>query len=140
MTSYQDLGAFSFCFRTRGVYGMGLSASSNFAVAYSGGQCDLKHGAPLCSKSIAAAALSMERSQAEGLALAVDDVSPIVFGGCVRVRTQPDVEDQDLLLRGSHRASLGNHPVQQLNQGRPLALRTSGVRDVFSKSIAGDVK
>jgi len=98
MLSYNELGTFSFCYRTRGVHGMGISASSNFAVLYSASQEYLKHGPPFCREEIAATALQFERRQAQGLALAADDVFPIAFGGVLKVGTAPNtlVDNQEI--------------------------------------------
>lgn len=128
MLTYQELGTFAFSFRTRGVHGMGLSASSSFSVCYAGAQYYLKYGAPLCSESIAAEALRMERSQADGLALAADDVYPIVAGGVVRVRTAPDVYDSGQLIRGDVHADPVAHDPRFLAEHVVVAFDRAGVR------------
>lgn len=86
-TDYSELGTFSFTYRSVEVHGIGISASSNFAVLYEATQFYLKHGLPLDRRRIAESALAFERRLAAGAALAANDVFPITFGGAVIVRT-----------------------------------------------------
>lgn len=90
--SFMDLGTFSFRYRTLGVHGMGISASSNFVVLYEASQKSLRGGLPFCREELAQAAHAAERRLALGLAVAADDVYPITFGGVVKVHTKPDTK------------------------------------------------
>src|SRR3954447_7629397 len=84
---YTELGTFSFAYRSLGVHGLGISASSNFSVLYQASQLYLKKGAPLCLEEVAEAALRFERRLALGLAVAANDVYPITYGGLLKVHT-----------------------------------------------------
>lgn len=63
-----ELGTFSFSYRSLAVHGMGISASSNFAVLYEAGQLYLRNGAPVPREEVANAALRFERRWASRLA------------------------------------------------------------------------
>lgn len=84
-----DLGTFGFTFRSLGVHGFGISASSNFAVLYEASQQYLRNGPPLSKEQVARAALEFERRLADGAGLAADDVYPITMGGLNTVHTAP---------------------------------------------------
>jgi hypothetical protein len=86
---HMEFGTFSFSYRTLGVHGIGISASSNFAVLYEAMRQFLKGGPPLCQENIAAAALQFERRLALGLAVAADDVYAITYGGVMKIFTDP---------------------------------------------------
>jgi hypothetical protein len=45
--SHSEIGTFEFTYRTLGMHGVGISASSNFAVLYEALQQYLRYGAPL---------------------------------------------------------------------------------------------
>ena len=101
MLPYTELGTFSFSYRTLGIHGMGISASSNFAVLYEASQQYLRNGPPLCLEEVAAAALRFERQLARGqldrdLAVAADDVYPITHGGVLKVLTAPSIQDSNM--------------------------------------------
>lgn len=100
MSTHAELGTFSFCYRSLGVHGLGISTSSNFAVLYEASQQFLKRRAPLCLADVAAAALRFERRLASGLAIAADDVYPITFGGIVEVQTTPRSRNGDSVEEG----------------------------------------
>jgi hypothetical protein len=85
-----ELGTFSFSYRSLSVHGMGISASSNFAVLYEASQLYLRHGAPVPRDEVAKAALLFERRWASKLAVAADDVYPITYGGMLKVITEVD--------------------------------------------------
>jgi hypothetical protein len=95
-----DLGTFSFTYRSLGVHGVGISASSNFAVLYEASQLYLYNGPPLSSREVARAALRFERHMAHSNAIAADDVYPIVYGGLVRVVTRPNTKVDDEVVDG----------------------------------------
>jgi hypothetical protein len=83
-----ELGTFSFSYRSLSVHGMGISASSNFAVLYEASQLYLRNGAPVPREEVAQAALRFERRWASKLAVAADDIYPITYGGMVKVVTR----------------------------------------------------
>lgn len=83
-----ELGTFSFTYRSLSVHGMGISASSNFAVLYEASQLYLRSGAPVPREEVAKAALLFERRWASKLAVAADDVYPITYGGMLKVITE----------------------------------------------------
>ena len=56
-----ELGTFSFSYRSLAVHGMGISASSNFAILYEASQLYLQHGGPVPREEVARAALRFER-------------------------------------------------------------------------------
>ncbi|MBC7924458.1 MAG: hypothetical protein H7039_02270 [Bryobacteraceae bacterium] len=85
-----ELGTFSFTYRSLSVHGMGISASSNFAVLYEASQLYLRNGAPVPREEVAKAALLFERRWASKLAVAADDVYPITYGGMLKVITEVD--------------------------------------------------
>ncbi len=85
-----ELGTFSFSYRSLAVHGMGISASSNFAVLYEASQLYLRHGAPVPRAEVAKTALRFERRWASKLAVAADDVYPITYGGLLKVTTETD--------------------------------------------------
>ena len=88
--AHTELGTFSFTYRALGVHGVGISASSNFAVLYEACQLFLRHGPPISNEVVAKAALRFERHMAHANAIADDDVYPITYGGLVRITTKPN--------------------------------------------------
>ena len=107
---------------------MGISASSNFAVLYAASQQYLKYGPPLSPNQVAIAALQFERSQAQGLAIAADDVYPIAQGEVLKICTTPNVNVDGKDIPGEVTVERISHDPRWIAEHVVVAFNKAGTR------------
>ena len=134
---FTELGSFSFCYRTQGVRGMGFSSSSNFAVLYEAMNYYLRNGPPLDVAAVAEAALSFERRLALGMAVAADDVYPVVYGGVNKIQTSANISGKSKKPRSGVKVTPVPHDPRWLSDHVTVALRPNGKRHDIPDLLAG---